>query len=127
MASDAAMPSQPLERPRKKIKQRRLGGRVAPKTGLTLEPHQIVIRPLVTEKGTHLVERYNTYLFQVHAQATKEEIGKAVEELFDVKVVDVRTMNRKGKPKRFKMKMSHLQDVKRALVKLSENDRITLF
>lgn len=94
---------------------------------LDLAPHQVVVRPLITEKGTHLVERHNTYLFQVHPQATKGDIRKAVEALFDVHVVDVRTIHRKGKPKRYKMHKAHKSDTKRALVQLSENDRIALF
>lgn len=92
-----------------------------------LAAHQIVVRPLITEKGTHLVERHNTYLFQVHPQATKADVKKAVEELFDVHVLDVRTIRRKGKPKRYKMHQAHKADTKRALVELSENDRIALF
>jgi large subunit ribosomal protein L23 len=98
----------------------------APK-GLKLEAHQVVIRPLVTEKGTHLVERYNTYLFQVHLQASKLDIKTAVETLFDVKVVGVRTVKRKGKPRRYKQRLNYRSDIKRALVKLADNDRIALF
>jgi large subunit ribosomal protein L23 len=98
----------------------------APK-GPKLESHQVIIRPLVTEKGTHLVERYNTYLFQVHPQATKLQIQHAVEALFDVRVADVRTMKRKGKPRRYKNHASHRSDSKRALVRLAEEDRIALF
>jgi large subunit ribosomal protein L23 len=98
----------------------------APK-GLKLEAHQVVIRPLVTEKGTHLVERYNTYLFQVHPQATKLQIKEAVEQLFDVSVAGVRTVNRKGKPRRYKQRKSYRSDLKRALVKLAGDDRIALF
>jgi large subunit ribosomal protein L23 len=97
------------------------------KTGLQLEAHQVVVRPLVTEKGTHLIERYNTYLFQVHPQATKAQIKSAIETLFDVSVVGLRTIKRKGKPRRYKQRMSYRSDVKRALVKLAENDRIALF
>ncbi|NDC39139.1 MAG: 50S ribosomal protein L23 [Proteobacteria bacterium] len=94
---------------------------------LQLEAHQVVVRPLVTEKGTHLIERYNTYLFQVHPQATKAQIKSAIETLFDVSVVGLRTIKRKGKPRRYKQRMSYRSDVKRALVKLAENDRIALF
>lgn len=95
--------------------------------GLFLEPYQVIVRPLITEKGTHLVERHNTYLFQVHPAATKGDIKRAIEALFDVTVMDVRTISRKGKPKRYKMRVSHQSDTKRALVTLSENDRIALF
>lgn len=102
------------------------GQKRAPK-GPQLESHQVIIRPLITEKGTHLVERYNTYLFQVHPQATKDQIKRAVEHLFEVTVDDVRTIKRKGKPRRYRNHMSHRSDSKRALVKLTENDRIALF
>ena len=95
--------------------------------GPVLESHQVVIRPLVTEKGTHLVERYNTYLFQVHQQATKIQIKKAVEALFEVSVASVRTIKRRGKPRRYKQRQAYRSDTKRALVTLSENDRISLF
>jgi large subunit ribosomal protein L23 len=95
--------------------------------GLELDPHQIVLRPLITEKGTHLVERHNTYLFQVHPKATKGDVKRAVEALFDVSVVDVRTIRRKGKPRRYRNHASRRPDTKRALVELSENDRIALF
>jgi large subunit ribosomal protein L23 len=92
-----------------------------------LDPTHIVIRPIVTEKGTHQVERHNTYSFRVHPLATKEEIKRAVEELFGVTVVDVRTLNRVGKRRRFRMRISHTKNWKKAYVTLSEADRINLF
>jgi large subunit ribosomal protein L23 len=96
--------------------------------GFTLADHQIVVRPIVSEKGTHLAERHNIYCFEVHAQATKAEIKRAVEHLFDVKVQDVRTQLRKGKPKRFRKQQEYkLPTWKKALVLLSEEHRITLF
>ena len=67
---------------------------------LNLAPHQIIIRPLVTEKGMHKANRYNAYAFEVNRLAGKDDIRKAVESLFDVKVVAVHTQNRKGKPRR---------------------------
>ena len=65
--------------------------------GLELRPYQIVLRPLVTEKGTHQSTRYNAYTFQVNPLATKTQIKAAVEELFNVRVEEVRTQIRKGK------------------------------
>ena len=57
--------------------------------GITLEPHQIILRPLVTEKGMHRSTRYNQYAFEVNPLATKIDIRNAVEELFeDVKNPD---------------------------------------
>ena len=87
----------------------------------------IIIKPLVTEKSTHLQTTRNAYAFQVSPTANKPEIKKAVEKLYNVKVVDVRTMNRKGKPRRTKYKMTTKSDWKRAIVVLDENSRIDLF
>ena len=88
---------------------------------------QVIIRPLVTEKSTHQQTTRNAYAFQVHRDANKPQIKKAVEELYNVKVADVRTMNRKGKPRRSKTKMTKTADWKRAVVVLEENSRIELF
>ena len=60
----------------------------------------VIIKPLITEKSTHQQNTRNAYAFQVHADANKQQIKQAVEKMYDVKVVDVRTMNRKGKPRR---------------------------
>ena len=73
---------------------------------LQLDPYQVVLRPLVTEKGTHLSERHNAYTFEVNAQATKTDIKKAVEELWDVRVVGVRTQNRIGKQRGHKVHLA---------------------
>src|SRR5437588_5012598 len=78
------------------------------KPGLELKPYQIVLRPLVTEKGTHQSTRYNAYTFQVNPIATKTQIKVAVEQLFDVQVEAVRTMNRLGKKRRFRQSMGQL-------------------
>ena len=59
--------------------------------GLDLRPYQVILRPLVTEKGTHQSTRYNAYAFQVNPIATKDQIKEAVEELFHVRVEGVRT------------------------------------
>ncbi len=69
-------------------------------SGVELEPYQIVLRPLVTEKGTHISTRYNSYVFEVNKLATKLEIRQAVESLWNVRVVSIRTQNRVGKPRR---------------------------
>ncbi len=70
------------------------------KTALELEPHQIILRPLVTEKGMHKASRNNAYAFEVSRMAGKDDVRRAVEHLFDVKVVRVNIQNRKGKPRR---------------------------
>ncbi|MGE3314866.1 MAG: 50S ribosomal protein L23 [Planctomycetaceae bacterium] len=94
---------------------------------ITLEPFQIVLRPLVTEKGTHISEKYNSYTFAVNPMATKDQIKNAVQELWSVRVVKVRTQNRHGKPRRHKLKLGHTSDWKKAIVQLHEEDRIAFF
>jgi large subunit ribosomal protein L23 len=97
------------------------------KTKLELEPHQIILRPLVTEKGYNMAEHENTYAFEVNKLAGKEDIKRAVEKLFSVKVVSVNTQNRKGKPRRTKMRIGKTRAWKRALVKLDDEHRIDFF
>jgi large subunit ribosomal protein L23 len=96
-------------------------------TGLDLRPYQVVLRPLVTEKGTHQSTRYNAYAFQVNPIATKTQIQAAVEELFNVRVEAVRTMNRKGKKRRFRQEMGTLPSWKKAVVTLHGDDKIEFF
>ena len=88
---------------------------------------KVIIKPLVTEKSTHLQQTRNAYAFHVHPRANKPQIKQAVEQIYNVKVVDVRTMTRKGKPRRTKFKMTHGPDWKRAIVVLDENSMIELF
>lgn len=87
----------------------------------------VIIKPLITEKSTHQQATRNAYAFQVHVNANKHQIKDAVEALYEVKVVDVRTMNRRGKPRRSRYRMSKTSDWKRAVVVLDENSRIELF
>lgn len=95
--------------------------------GISLEPHQVVLRPLVTEKGTHVSTRHNAYAFEVHPLATKTDVKKAVEELWNVRVLAVRTQTRVGKPRRTKTVYVQLKPWKKAIVKLHEDDRIAFF
>ncbi len=99
----------------------------APVSGVQLESHQIILRPLVTEKGMHQSERLNAYTFQVHPLADKNDIRRAVQELWNVRVDKVRTQTRKGKPRRSKMVMGHTSDWKKAIVVLHSDDRIAFF
>ena len=96
-------------------------------SGVNLESHQVIRRPLVTEKGTHVSEKFNAYAFEVHPLATKTDVKKAVEQMWEVRVVDVRTQNRIGKPRRYKMAMGRTKGWKKAIVKLHDEDRIKLF
>ena len=95
--------------------------------GIQLEPHQILLRPLVTEKGVHRATRHNQYAFEVHRDATKSDVKRAVEELFDVKVAKVRTQNRKGKIRRYRYRYGRTPDWKRAIVQLDPEHRIDFF
>ncbi len=67
------------------------------------EPYQIILRPLITEKGVELAGELSQYPFEVHRRANKAEIQRAVEALFAVRVKAVRTMMRHGKPKRLRI------------------------
>ncbi len=97
------------------------------KSKLDLKPHQIILRPLVTEKGMHKASRNNAYAFEVSRMANKDDIRKAVEELFDVKVVSVNTQNRKGKPRKTRYRMGYTKDWKKAIVTLDHEHRIDFF
>ena len=93
----------------------------------TLAPHQIILRPLVTEKGMHRSTRNNAYSFEVIKQANKHDIRRAVEELFGVKVLRVHTMTRKGKPRKTRFRFGYTKDWKKAIVKLDAEHRIDFF
>ena len=95
--------------------------------GVQLESHQVVLRPLVTEKGTFESERHNAYTFKVHPEATKLVIKAAVEDLWDVRVLKVRTQNRIGKPRRHRAGVGRTGNWKKAIVVLHEEDRISFF
>jgi large subunit ribosomal protein L23 len=97
------------------------------KTSLTLEPHQVILRPLVTEKGMHRSTRNNAYAFEVHRLATKADVRRAVEDLFEVTVVKVHTQTRKGKPRRTRFRLGRTGDWKKAIVTLDSEDRIEFF
>jgi large subunit ribosomal protein L23 len=87
----------------------------------------ILKRPLVTEKGTDLKEKGNKVIFAVARCANKIEIKKAVETLYGVHVLDVRTMNVKGKPKRWGQRFYERSDWKKAIVTLREGDTIEFY
>jgi large subunit ribosomal protein L23 len=96
-------------------------------SGIQLEPYQVVLRPLVTEKGFHKAERCNAYAFEVSTSADKETIRHAIEHLFEVKVVRVNTQNRKGKPRRTKSRSGVTKAWKKAIVTLDPEHRINFF
>jgi len=88
------------------------------------DPHDIVRRPLITEKGTDITVDKNGYTFLVAPHANKVQIRKAVEELFDVDVQTVNTMVRKGKRKGRGPRAYRRQDWKRAIVTLADGQAI---
>ena len=85
--------------------------------------YDVILSPVITEKATAQTE-HNQVVFRVRRDATKPQIKAAVEKLFDVKVVGVNTLIRKGKTKRFRGTVGTQSDVKRAIVTLAEGQSI---
>ncbi|MBA4418565.1 MAG: 50S ribosomal protein L23 [Syntrophus sp. (in: bacteria)] len=92
-----------------------------------MKEYDIVVRPIVTEKSSLLKESGNQYVFEVQRDANKIEIRKAVEKLFKVKVVSVCVINMEGKEKKLGRFSGKKADWKKAYVKLSPKDKITIF
>jgi large subunit ribosomal protein L23 len=101
--------------------------RDATEHGLELQPHQIILRPLVTEKGMHKANRCNAYAFEVNRMAGKDDVRRAIEHLFEVKVVRVNIQNRKGKPRRARFRGGNTKGWKKAIVTLNPEHRINFF
>ena len=93
---------------------------------MKLISHDIIIRPIVTEKSNRMMED-NWYTFEVHSMANKIQIRKAVEEVFKVKVVKVNTINVKSKPKRMGAFKGKTRSWKKAMVSLAAGQRIEFF
>jgi large subunit ribosomal protein L23 len=91
-----------------------------------MNAHQIIVRPLITEKNTNLMA-LNKYSFEVDRSANKHQIKLAVEEIFNVSVLKVHTMNVRGKLRRRGQQFGYTSDWKKAIVTLAEGDRIELF
>ena len=92
-----------------------------------MEPTSVLIKPIVTEKSTWAAGRHNAYTFEVHPDANKYVVHRAVESIYNVQVAEVRTMIRKGKRRRTKYGLTKKSDKKRAIVVLKGEDRIELF
>ncbi len=90
-------------------------------------PYQVVLKPLLTEKGTRLKEEGNQYLFRVARTANKIEIKQAIEQLFKVTVLNVRTARMRGKVKRLGRFQGRTSDWKKAIATLKEGDSIELY
>jgi len=99
----------------------------APKLTPRLAPSHVILRPLVTEKGMHRANRNNAYSFEVATEATKADIRRAVEELFNVKVAKVAVQNRRGKVRRGRVRKIVTKPWKKAIVTLSPDSKINLF
>jgi large subunit ribosomal protein L23 len=90
------------------------------------DPRDIILKPVISEKSYGLLED-NKYTFVVHPEANKTQIKIAIEQIFNVRVLDVHTLNRSGKRKRTKTGFGTRKDTKRAIVSLKAGDKIELF
>lgn len=91
-----------------------------------MEAREIIIRPIISERSYDVMEN-NVYTFEVHKNANKIEIAKAIEQIFDVKVVKVNTLNVKPKPKRMRYNTGKTRSWKKAMVTLQAGDSIEIF
>ncbi len=90
------------------------------------DPYTIIIGPVISEKSYQLIE-HNKYTFKVDPRARKPAIAKAVEEIFSVNVVGVNIIKTRSKPKRRGMVQGHTSSGKKAIVELSEGQKIEFF
>jgi large subunit ribosomal protein L23 len=91
-----------------------------------MDPSQVIIRPVVSEKS-YVLATADKYTFRVHKDAHKTQIKQAVEELFDVTVLDVRTSAVPSKPKRRGFTSGRTREWKKAVVQVREGDSIPIF
>jgi len=92
-----------------------------------MNEYEIILRPLITEKSSHLKDTGNQYVFEVQRNANKIEIKKAIEKLFKVKVASVRIVLMEGKKRRLGKFSGKRPDWKKAVIKLNPKDKITIF
>ena len=97
-----------------------------------MDIYHTIIRPLVTEKSSYQSRqsggtRGGTYSFEVHPEANKLQIKDAVEKIYGVKVLDVRTSNRPGKLRRFRYKTGRTRTIKKAVITVDHDSHIDLF
>ena len=90
------------------------------------DPRDILLAPVISEKSYGLLDE-NKYTFVVRPDANKTQIKIAVEQVFDVRVLDVNTLNRPGKRKRTRSGFGRRKNTKRAVVSLAPGDRIEIF
>lgn len=91
-----------------------------------MEPSHVIIRPIISEKSFALAEA-GMYTFRVHERAHKTQIRQAIENLFDVKVVDIRTASVKSKPKRRGYTSGRSRQWKKAVVQVRPGETIPIF
>ena len=91
-----------------------------------MDPSQVIIRPVVSEKS-YVLATADKYTFRVHPDAHKTQIRQAVEQLFDVNVVEVRTMSVKSKPKRRGLTSGRTRQWKKAVVQVRPGQSIPIF
>jgi large subunit ribosomal protein L23 len=91
-----------------------------------VNPRTVLVRPVISEKSYELLSA-NKYTFRVHPRAHKTQVRQAVEEIFGVRVSDVRTMSVKSKPKRRGWTSGRTRGWKKAIVQLHPDDSIPLF
>ena len=89
--------------------------------------HEMIVRPLITEKSSAAYQDRGEYTFEVHPKASKPQIRGAIEQLFGVRVVGVWTSNHRGKMKRLGKTAGRRPNWKKAVVKLAEGDSIPIF
>jgi large subunit ribosomal protein L23 len=92
-----------------------------------MNSHQIIVRPIVTEKSMVATEQSSIIAFEVNVKANKIQVKRAVEELFDVKVSEVRLMNVRGKVKRLGRNVGKRRDWRKAYVKLAPGEKAPEF
>ena len=92
-----------------------------------MDMYQVIVKPLVTEKGTTMLSEGNWVTFKVHSDANKIEIKEAVQKIFSVSVLQVNTQIVRGKRKRFGRTMGQSKAWKKAMVQLKEGDKIEIF
>ena len=92
-----------------------------------VDARQVVLRPVVTEKTLRTSERRNSYTFEVHPKANKVQIRRAIEEIFSVDVVGIRTAVRAGKPRRVGWSQATTPERKRAIVTIGKGQTIDVY
>ena len=94
---------------------------------MSLQPNEVLLAPVVSEKSYAQIESNNTYSFRIHPDAHKTQVRQAVEELFDVTVLRVNVLKVQSKPKRRGLHRGTKPGWKKAIVQLKPGDTIEIF